>query len=121
GIRHIRWISQSLPAMFVSGNTSPCHYSLHLFAKTNESQHAGIVQKLSDQALSVIFDLIDTLLKGAAHYAMFSAEYWFRVPVYIVLCGIAIASTNRRFHMAFVSLGLVYEVSWILRHFETLS
>ncbi|KAA8384204.1 hypothetical protein FOH24_10145, partial [Acetobacter tropicalis] len=29
----------------------PCHYSLHLFAKTNESQHAGIVQKLSDQAL----------------------------------------------------------------------
>ncbi|ASL40338.1 histidine phosphatase family protein [Acetobacter sicerae] len=38
--------------MFVSGNTSPCHYSLHLFAKTNESQHAGIVQKLSDQALN---------------------------------------------------------------------
>ncbi len=50
-IRHIRWISQSLPAMFVSGNTSPCHHSLHLFAKTDESQHAGIVQKLSDQAL----------------------------------------------------------------------
>ncbi|XRB29054.1 hypothetical protein F7H86_01870 [Novacetimonas hansenii] len=37
--------------MFVSGNTSPCHHSLHLFAKTDESQHAGIVQKLSDQAL----------------------------------------------------------------------
>ncbi|MBC9009656.1 histidine phosphatase family protein [Acetobacter tropicalis] len=36
----------------MSGNTSPCHYSLHLFAKTNESQHAGIVQKLSDQALN---------------------------------------------------------------------
>ncbi|MFT9454222.1 hypothetical protein, partial [Komagataeibacter saccharivorans] len=30
---------------------SPCHHSLHLFAKTDESQHAGIVQKLSDQAL----------------------------------------------------------------------
>ncbi|MEG3349397.1 hypothetical protein FYB92_09705 [Novacetimonas sp. GS1] len=38
--------------MFVSGNTSPCHHSLHLFAKTDESQHAGIVQKLSDQALT---------------------------------------------------------------------
>ncbi|WP_339078849.1 hypothetical protein [Novacetimonas hansenii] len=35
----------------MSGNTSPCHHSLHLFAKTDESQHAGIVQKLSDQAL----------------------------------------------------------------------
>jgi len=36
----------------VSGNTSPCHHSLHLFAKADESQHAGIVQKLSDQALN---------------------------------------------------------------------
>ncbi|MEG3349132.1 hypothetical protein FYB92_08335 [Novacetimonas sp. GS1] len=40
--------------MFVSGNTSPCHHSLHLFAKTDESQHAGIVQKLSDQALRLL-------------------------------------------------------------------
>ncbi|PYD63606.1 hypothetical protein CFR72_05820 [Gluconacetobacter entanii] len=37
--------------MFTSGNTSPCHHSLHLFAKTDESQQAGIVQKLSDRAL----------------------------------------------------------------------
>ncbi|EGG78967.1 hypothetical protein SXCC_00032 [Gluconacetobacter sp. SXCC-1] len=37
--------------MFTSGNTSPCHHSLHLFVKTDESQQAGIVQKLSDQAL----------------------------------------------------------------------
>ncbi|MGY6771232.1 hypothetical protein, partial [Komagataeibacter sp. NFXK3] len=42
---------QSFPAMFTSGNTSPCHHSLHLFVKTDESQQAGIVQKLSDQAL----------------------------------------------------------------------
>ncbi|PYD77844.1 hypothetical protein CFR80_17320 [Komagataeibacter oboediens] len=38
--------------MFTSGNTSPCHHSLHLFVKTDESQQAGIVQKLSDQALN---------------------------------------------------------------------
>ncbi|PYD78466.1 hypothetical protein CFR80_16470 [Komagataeibacter oboediens] len=38
--------------MFTSGNTSPCHHSLHLFVKTDESQQAGIVQKLSDQALT---------------------------------------------------------------------
>ncbi|MBE7728363.1 hypothetical protein F1542_01015, partial [Komagataeibacter sp. FXV3] len=43
--------SQSFPAMFTSGNTSPCHHSLHLFVKTDESQQAGIVQKLSDRAL----------------------------------------------------------------------
>ncbi|WP_220792605.1 hypothetical protein, partial [Gluconacetobacter diazotrophicus] len=40
--------------MFTSGNTSPCHHSLHLFAKTDESQQAGIVQKLSDRALREI-------------------------------------------------------------------
>ncbi|GAA07939.1 hypothetical protein ATPR_0943 [Acetobacter tropicalis NBRC 101654] len=70
--------------------------------------------------LTVVFDLIDTLIKGPAHYAMFSIEYWFRVPVYLVLCGIAIVSSNRRFHLAFVMLGLFYEMSWIIRHFETL-
>lgn len=70
--------------------------------------------------LTVAFDLIDTLIKGPAHYAMFSIEYWFRVPVYLVLCGIAIVSSNRRFHLAFVMLGLFYEMSWIIRHFETL-
>ncbi|MEJ5118772.1 MULTISPECIES: hypothetical protein [Gluconobacter] len=68
-----------------------------------------------------MFDLIDTLIKGPVHYALFSIEYWFRVPVYLVLCGIAIASTSRRFHIGFVSLGLLYEISWIIRHFERLS
>ena len=34
------------------GNTSPCHHSLHLFAKRRESQHAGIAQQLSGQALT---------------------------------------------------------------------
>lgn len=31
------------------GNTSPCHHSLHLFAKTYESQQDGMAQKPSDQ------------------------------------------------------------------------
>ncbi|RYM04630.1 hypothetical protein EWH12_21855 [Sphingobium cupriresistens] len=37
--------------MLSPGNTSPCHHSLHLVAKTAESQHAGIAQQLSDRAL----------------------------------------------------------------------
>ncbi|GLP89899.1 hypothetical protein [Gluconobacter frateurii] len=72
-------------------------------------------------AVTVLFDLIDTLIKGRAHYAMFSIEYWFRVPVYLVLCSAAIVFTNRRFHMGFVTIGLLYEISWIVRHFEKLS
>lgn len=50
-IRHIRWISQSFPAMPAPGNTSPCHHSPHLFARTDEPKQAGIVQKLSDWSL----------------------------------------------------------------------
>ncbi|AXU20929.1 hypothetical protein C7W88_18155 (plasmid) [Novosphingobium sp. THN1] len=37
--------------MLAPGNTSPCHHSLHHFAKRRESQHAGIAQQLSDQVL----------------------------------------------------------------------
>ena len=39
--------------MLAPGNTSPCHHSLHLFAKRRESQHAGIAQQLSVRALSL--------------------------------------------------------------------
>ncbi|RYM11113.1 glycosyltransferase family 4 protein, partial [Sphingobium cupriresistens] len=43
---------QTFPTMLSPGNTSPCHHSLHLVAKTAESQHAGIAQQLSDRALN---------------------------------------------------------------------
>jgi len=39
--------------MLAPGNTSPCHHSLHLFAKRRESQHAGIAQQLSVRALTI--------------------------------------------------------------------
>ncbi|KDE19263.1 membrane protein [Acetobacter aceti 1023] len=72
-------------------------------------------------ALVTVFDLIDTLIKGHAHYALFSYEYWFRIPLYLLLCAIAVITINRKFHLFFVFSGLLYEISWILRHFETLS
>ncbi|MGE4324096.1 MAG: hypothetical protein AB7E60_13855, partial [Sphingobium sp.] len=42
---------QSFSAMLLPGNASPCHDTLHLFAKGRESQHAGIAQQLSGRAL----------------------------------------------------------------------
>jgi hypothetical protein len=68
-----------------------------------------------------LFDLIDTLLKGREHFEAFGQEYLIRVPVYIALCCIAMVTKNRRFHAAFVIGSLVYEVSWILRQFNTLN
>jgi len=72
-------------------------------------------------AFVFVFDLIDTLLKGREHFDAFGSEYLIRVPVYIVLCLIAMATANRRYHAAFVVGSLVYEVSWILRQFNTLN
>lgn len=70
--------------------------------------------------LTILFDLIDTLIKGPDHYSLFSMEYWFRVPVYLALCGLAMATPNRRFQQIFMVFALVYEVLWIVRHFNTL-
>jgi len=68
-----------------------------------------------------VFDLIDTLLKGRAHYEAFGSEYAIRVPVYVALCVVAIVTPNRWFQAALVAGSLVYEISWIIRLFDTLS
>jgi hypothetical protein len=42
-------------------------------------------------------------------------------PGDIVLCGVAMIVVNRKLHAAFVVGSLVYEASWILRLFRTLT
>ncbi len=44
-----------------------------------------------------------------------------RTPIYVVLCFVAMATTDRRYHAALVIGSLLYEVSWILRQFNTLN
>lgn len=68
-----------------------------------------------------VFDVVDTVLKGADHYASFHGEYLVRLPVYLALCGVAMVTTNRWFHGGFVIVSLAYEVSWILRFFDRLT
>ena len=72
-------------------------------------------------AVSIVFDAVDTLLKGEAHFASFGLEYPLRIAVYLLLACIAAWTPNRRFHETFAVLNLVYQVSWILRSFDVLS
>jgi len=72
-------------------------------------------------ALTIVFDFADTLLKGAAHFERYGVEYLVRTPIYIALCVTAMFVANRRFHAAFVVGSLIYEASWILRLFRTLT
>jgi len=67
-----------------------------------------------------LLDVVDTLLKGEAHFARFGHEYLIRTPLFVILCGIAILTTNRRFHLALIIFTLIYQASWILRLFDTI-
>jgi hypothetical protein len=69
-------------------------------------------------ALAYAVDLADTAIKGRPYFESFGYEYPLRNVAYIVLCGIAALTASRRFHATFVSLGLVYQLSWIFRAFD---
>ncbi|MCV0395122.1 MAG: hypothetical protein K5872_02830 [Rhizobiaceae bacterium] len=71
-------------------------------------------------ATTYVFDVVDTLIKGRVHLDHFGVEYLIRIPVFLVLCVVAALTANRRFHAVFVTFTLVYQVSWILRLFDTL-
>jgi hypothetical protein len=71
-------------------------------------------------ALAFVFDYLDTLIKGREHAELFGIEYELRLPAYLILCAIAMTTSNRGFHAAFVACSLIYQVSWILRLFDTL-
>jgi len=71
-------------------------------------------------AIMTIFDLIDTFIKGREHLAMLGTEYLIRVSVYLVLCGVAVYTSNRRFHKAFAVAAVTYNISWIVRYYNTL-
>jgi hypothetical protein len=71
-------------------------------------------------ALVNAVDLVDTLLKGWPYFQHFGLEYPIETVAHIVFCGVAMATANRTFHAIFVSINLAYEITWILRHFDTL-
>jgi hypothetical protein len=66
-------------------------------------------------------DLVDTLAKGTAHFASFGLEYPLATGSMIVLCLFAAVSRNERFHAAFAVLMLAYQISWVLRYFDTMN
>jgi hypothetical protein len=70
-------------------------------------------------AFSFLIDLADTWIKGAAYFHSLGPEYLIRAIVYIGLCGVAMVSANKTFHKAFVTLSLIYEVTWIARLYDT--
>lgn len=71
-------------------------------------------------ALVFAVDLLDTALKGKAYFGSFGYEYPARNAAFIVLCLVAAFTASRRYHTAFVTLGILYQLSWIFRAFDML-
>lgn len=70
-------------------------------------------------ATTFVMDVIDSWLKGPDHWARFGVEYYIQVPIGLLLCAIAIWTTNRRYHLGFVIVHLAYQAAWIGRLFNT--
>lgn len=69
-------------------------------------------------ALSFVADVIDTAIKGQAYFAHLGWEYPVRICAYIALCGVAMWTRSRRFHLAFAVVNLAYQLSWIYRLYD---
>jgi hypothetical protein len=72
-------------------------------------------------ALWQVIDLADTWLKGAEHFASLGLEYPIGSGVLLVLSLIAVRTCNERFHASYAVLALGYNVSWVLRMFDTVN
>jgi hypothetical protein len=71
-------------------------------------------------ATTYLLDVVDTFIKGEAHFARLAHEYLIRTPLLLLLCAAAIKSASQRFQVFFVTATLVYQISWIFRLFDTL-
>ncbi len=72
-------------------------------------------------ALIFLLDLIDTRIKGADYFRSFGIEYPLRQAAFALCAIIAVFVPSRRYQAAFVIIGLVYQLFWILRQFEVLA
>lgn len=67
-----------------------------------------------------LIDPIDSALKGRAHLASLGSEYWVSTVVVFGLAIVAIVTPRRSVQGAIAVLALAYQVSWVVRLFETI-
>ena len=67
-----------------------------------------------------LVDVVDTWIKGPDYFNTLGPEYLASNVVHFVLCVAAIFIRRPGFHATFVLAALVYQLSWIVRQFESL-
>jgi hypothetical protein len=71
--------------------------------------------------LIFILDLIDTRIKGIEHFRSLGIEYPVRQAAFALCSVIAMIMPSKRYQAAFVAVGLIYQLFWILRQFEVMA
>ena len=69
--------------------------------------------------LTFLLDVVDTLIKGEPYFDSLGIDYLIQVPIGLILAGIAIWTSNRRYHLALVAVHLIYQAWWIYILFYT--
>jgi hypothetical protein len=70
-------------------------------------------------AATFVADIIDTELKGTAYLHSFGVEYPIRIAVSLIVCFIAMFTSNRRIQFVLLAVSLLYQISFILRLYST--
>lgn len=68
--------------------------------------------------ISFLADIIDTSIKGGDYFIWANTEYYVRIVSHIILCLLAMKTSNRVFHKALVLVLIVYEISFIIRFYN---
>jgi hypothetical protein len=70
-------------------------------------------------AATLLADVIDTSLKGSSYLHSFGIEYPIRIIVNLVICVIAISSSNRRVQLTLLAVSFLYHVALISLVYST--
>ncbi|SMG06263.1 hypothetical protein [Paracoccus sp. J56] len=72
-------------------------------------------------AVSFLFDLIDTAMKGRAHWQALGSEYPLRLLVGVSIALLAMRTGRPRSLLILGIVWLVYDLSWIIRRYDSLN
>ena len=66
-------------------------------------------------ALTFLFDVVDTLIKGLDYWNRFAADYLIQVPLGLAICLVGCLTRRRGVQLGLASLHLAYQFYWVGR------
>ncbi|GGG84861.1 hypothetical protein [Edaphobacter dinghuensis] len=67
---------------------------------------------------TLVFDYIDTALKGTAYLHSFGIEYPIRLAINLAFCIIGLISPNRRIQLTVLTLTIAYQITFIILYYN---